>query len=171
MMSSFFKTWSRETPYGGGQGAAPPYFTPTVFNPNTAIDTQDGRNVFSNWGVKVMGTLDVKGGVTLSPYLRWQGGQPYARTFNQAMNFNTAVVIKAENYGAERLPAITIFDLRGEKTIRLTNGTRLGLMVDVYNLFNTNTTQSATFSSGSGFLRPTTITGPRVVGFGGKFDF
>ena len=61
MVSSFFKTWSRETPYGGGQGAAPPYFTPTVFNPNTAINTQDGQNVFSNWGVKVMGTLDQLG--------------------------------------------------------------------------------------------------------------
>jgi hypothetical protein len=171
MMSSVFKTWSHETPYGGGQGAAPPYFTPTVFNPNTGINAPCGQNVFSNWGVKVMGTVDVKWGITVSPYLRWQGGQPYARTFNQSMNFNTAVVIKAENFGAERLPAITIFDLRAEKQIKVGGKMKLGLIVDLYNLFNANAVQSATFSSGSGFLRPTTITGPRVVGFGAKFDF
>jgi carboxypeptidase family protein len=170
MMSSWFKTWSHETPYGGGLGSAPPYFTPTVFNPNTAINAPAGQNSYTSWGVKLMGTLDVPWRITLSPYLRWQSGQPFARTFNQSLNFNSSVVVKAENLGTERLPAITIFDLRAEKSIRF-GGQTVAVLLDLYNLFNTNTIQSATFSSGSGFLRPTTITGPRILGVGLKYDF
>ncbi|MGH9140246.1 MAG: hypothetical protein ACRD2I_03785 [Vicinamibacterales bacterium] len=50
-------------------------------------------------------------------------------------------------------------------------GTTLAVLLDCYNLFNSNAAQAATFSSGSGFLRSITVTGPRIVGFGVKYDF
>ena len=170
MMSSVFKTWSRETPYGGGQGAAPPYFTPDRVQSERGINAPDGHNAYSNWGVKVMGTADAPWGITLSPYLRWQGGQPFARTFNQSLNYNSSVLIKAEKFRSGTPPSHHHFRLESGKAIKV-GGTTLAVLLDLYNLFNSNAVQAATFSSGSGFLRPTTITGPRIVGFGVKLRF
>ena len=40
--------------------------------------------------------------------------------------------------------------------------------VDVYNMFNTNGAQTLTTSSGGFWLRPTAITGPRVLRIGAR---
>jgi hypothetical protein len=40
---------------------------------------------------------------------------------------------------------------------------------DVYNVFNTNTVQTLT-SSGAAWLRPTAITGPRILKIGTRLD-
>ena len=42
---------------------------------------------------------------------------------------------------------------------------------DVYNLFNTNAEQTLTTSSGASWLRPTAITGPRVLRIGARLDW
>ena len=54
---------------------------------------------------------------------------------------------------------------------RLKERWKIDVFFDLYNLFNSNATQAATTTSGSSFLRPTTITGPRMAGFGAKLDF
>ena len=41
---------------------------------------------------------------------------------------------------------------------------------DVYNVFNTNTVQTLTTSSGAAWLRPTAITGPRILKIGTRLD-
>ncbi len=42
---------------------------------------------------------------------------------------------------------------------------------DVYNMFNTNAEQMLTTSSGGSWLRPTAITGPRVVRIGARLQW
>jgi len=171
LMASFSKTWSHESPYATA-GGAPPLFTPTVFNPNTAINTTGGDNDYSNWNGKIMATYNVWKGIKLSPLLRTQSGLPFARTFNATtLSYTSAAVIKAEKDGTERLPTINIFDLRTEKEFAVKERWKIDVFFDLYNLFNSNATQAATTTSGSSFLRPTTITGPRMAGFGAKLDF
>lgn len=43
--------------------------------------------------------------------------------------------------------------------------------LDVYNLFNTNAAQTLTTSAGGSWLRPTAITGPRVLRIGARVDW
>jgi hypothetical protein len=61
-------------------------------------------------------------------------------------------------------------DVRTEKAFRV-NAMRVMGFFDVYNIFNTNAAQTLTTSSGSAWLRPTAITGPRVLRIGARLDW
>jgi hypothetical protein len=177
--ASFFRTWSDESPLAEAQTASgngfvtlPPYNSVTAYNPNTIlVNTSNGRNDYTNWGLKAGGSLDVWHGIKFEPMLRSQSGSPFARTFNVPLNYNSNVQIKAEKWNAERLPTINIFDTRIEKEFTVKENWKFGGFFDVYNIFNSNADQIVTESSGAAFLRPSVITGPRIARIGGKFDF
>jgi Carboxypeptidase regulatory-like domain/TonB dependent receptor len=176
LMASYVKTWAYETPVvawsaGNPSSTMAPYYTPTLFNPNTQINTVAGLNNYTNWTAKFTGTYAAWWGIKFDPTFRTQGGAPFARTFNQTLNYTSAATIKAELFGAERLPTINIFDLRTEKEFTIKDRWKVSAFFDVYNFFNDNATQTATESSGNSFLRPTTITGPRIAAYGAKLDF
>ena len=156
MLGSFSETWSRSG-----------Y---TALTPNALIGSINGQDVFSNWNAKFSGTLDVPWGIRLSPAIRFQQGSPLSRTFQARLNYNSAVTIQAEPFGAERLPNIGILDLRTQKILKI-NRSKVGVFFDIYNITNTNAEQLTTSTSGSAFLRPTAITSPRIARVGVKFDF
>ena len=103
------------------------------------------------------------------PVLRHQSGQPFARTFVRTLNYGNAT-IKADPIAANRTSNITIVDVRTEKMFSI-NAVRMMGFFDVYNVFNTNAVQSLTTSSGGAWLRPTAITGPRVLRIGTRLDW
>ena len=108
-------------------------------------------------------------GFRVVPVLRHQSGTPFARTFVQTLNYGNAT-IKAEPIAANRTPNITLFDLRTEKAFRVKDVRVMGF-VDVYNILNTNAAQTLTTSSGAFWLRPTAITGPRVLRIGARVEW
>ena len=55
--------------------------------------------------------------------------------------------------------------LKGRATIRV-----IGFF-DVYNIFNTNAAQALTTTSGGAWLRPTVITGPRILRIGARLEW
>jgi hypothetical protein len=69
-----------------------------VANPNDTINTEDGRYVFGLWTAKVNGTYDAPLGLRLTPAIRMQSGQPYARTFLATMNYGSQRIL-AEPFG------------------------------------------------------------------------
>ena len=93
-------------------------------------------------------------------------GTAFARTFVRTLNYGSATT-KAERVGSERTPTIALVDLRTEKTF-VTGRTRVMGFFDLYTLFNTNAKQAVTTSSGPSWLRPTTITGPRILRIGAR---
>ena len=103
----------------------------------------------------------------MTPILRHQSGTAFARTFSAALNYSSAVTIKAEPVGAERTPNITLFDVRAEKVFNVT-GRKVSGFFDVYNIFNTNEPQTLTTTSGSAWLFPAAITAPRIARVGVK---
>ncbi|MGH7487161.1 MAG: hypothetical protein ACREMY_16395, partial [bacterium] len=115
-------------------------------------------------------SVDIPWGVRLSPSIRLQQGSPFARTFQTRLNYNSAVAIRAELFGAERLPNINILDLRTQRLLKVGRSS-IGLFIDVYNILNANPEQLTTTTSGGAFLRPTAITSPRIARFGVKLDF
>ena len=107
--------------------------------------------------------------VRVVPVVRSQAGIPFARTFVRTLNYGNAT-IKAEPIDANRTPTITLVDLRTEKAFRVGNARVMGFF-DVYNLFNTNAEQTVTTSSGASWLRPTAITGPRILRIGARLEW
>jgi hypothetical protein len=122
----------------------------------------------------VSGTLDVKWGIRFTPLVRYQSGIPFAPTFTARLNYAN-VPIEAAPYGSARNPNTTIVDLRGEKyftgNVRKLGSTKFGLFLDLYNIFNANSAQSATQTYGPAYLRPITIVGPRMFRVGARFSF
>jgi carboxypeptidase family protein len=155
LLASFARTWNLE-------GAIAANATP-----NLLINTVDGQNTFSTWQAKINATLALPFGLRVTPILRHQSGTAFARTFTTALNYSSAVTIKAERMGDERAPNLTLFDVRAEKVFNVT-GRKVSGFFDVYNVFNANEPQTLTTTSGSAWLFPAAITPPRVARVGVK---
>jgi len=155
LLATYSRTWVRE----GAVGANP---TPNVF-----INTVDGEDRYTTWQAKVNATLTLPHDLRVTPIVRYQSGTAFARTFSTALNYSSAVTIKAEPVGAERTPNITLFDVRAEKGVRI-DRTRVSSFLDVYNIFNVNDPQTLTTTSGSAWLFPAAITPPRIARVGLK---
>jgi hypothetical protein len=97
-----------------------------------------------------------------------QSGVPFARTFVGPLNFGTAT-IKAEPVGS-RSDTVVLVDVREEKACRL-SGVRIAGFVDLYNLLNTNGEQNVTTISGVSWLKPTTISGQRILRVGARLEW
>ena len=159
LLASFDRTWVRE-------GAIAANATP-----NLLINTVDGQDQYATWQAKLNATIALPKDLRVTPILRHQSGTAFARTFSAALNYSSAVTIKAEPVGAERTPNITLFDVRAEKVVRLPGGRRVSGFFDVYNIFNANNPQAMTTTSGSAWLVPSAITPPRIARVGLKFSW
>jgi hypothetical protein len=141
-----------------------------VANPNDAINTDNGQFVFGLWSAKINGSYDAPWGLKLTPALRLQSGQPFARTFQVTLNYGSQRFL-AEPIGSRQQDNIILVDTRVEKVFKLGKGKTLSAFVDGYNLTNTNAAQKINWGSASNFLQPTTIIPPRLFRFGTKFDW
>jgi len=141
-----------------------------VANPNDLINTDNGRYNFGLWTAKVNGTYDAPLGLRLTPAIRMQSGQPYARTFLVTMNYGSQRFL-AEPFGTRRQDNIILVDTRVEKLIRLAKSKTVSVFVDGYNLTNSNAAVNINWASGTTFTTPTTIVPPRLFRFGAKFDW
>jgi len=167
--ASYAYRWNRDnaTGYFGNTLRA----QPDLSNPNDMINTDNGRYDFNLWAAKINGTYDAPWGLRLTPAIRMQSGQPYARTFLATLNYSSTQRILAEPFGSRQQDNIYLVDARVEKPFRIGRAQTLTGFVDIYNLTNTNPAQNIIWSSGSTFQQPTTIVPPRLLRFGAKFDW
>jgi len=159
LLASFTETWSHEAALGAGND----------FTPNALINATSNQVRFTTWQAKLHSTVNLPWDFLVVPVVRHQSGTPFARTFVQTLNYGSAT-IRAEPITANRTPDITIVDLRTEKTFRIKTVRVMGFF-DLYNLFNTNAAQTLTTTSGGSWLRPTAITGPRVLRIGARLQW
>jgi hypothetical protein len=180
IMTNFLYNWDRDRGF--------------IQNPN---QERFNDSTVTVWAFKVVGTWRGPWGLVVSPSIRHQGGDPLARNVSATRgvdlatgvtrNLNITRTYQAEEPGAYREDNITIFDARFEKRLRLPSlqGHELGLFIDVFNITNSNASQSAdstigrrtvTLESGEQveyqrFLRPTGVLSPRIVRLGVKYTF
>jgi hypothetical protein len=138
-------------------------------SPNDLINNDEGRYNFDNWTFKASGSYDARWGIRVSPSYRFQAGQPFGRTFLATTNYGQQRIL-AEPIDAQSQRNFSLIDLRVEKSVAL-GRRKVGLVVDVYNLTNSNAEQNINWASGSSYLAPSNIIGPRIVRFGGRFDW
>jgi TonB dependent receptor len=168
LMVAAHRMWANDTDSG------------KIENPNEALYTDYS---FTNWALKVVGTLEGPWGIVATPLLRHQSGDPMRRRVSVTLRSGT-LSYTAEGVGESRVDNPTIVDVRLEKRFRIQNGHRLGLFLDGFNLTNSNAAESADDVTGRRtaivngisvpypqFMRPTAILNPRVYRFGVKYAF
>jgi hypothetical protein len=120
--------------------------------------------------MKITGSYEPGWALRFSPVLRYQQGDPFARTVSVRLNYGTENV-PAEETGASRRDDVVIFDLRSERKFTLKGRTGLSVFLDAFNILNSNAVTSLITSTGQSYLRPTNILAPRVFRLGAKFTF
>jgi len=145
----------------------------TVSTPNDLINTVDGRLHFTLYTFKVNGTYEAPWAIRVTPAWRFQSGQPFARvivaTSTNGINYGTQRIL-AEPFGTQRQDNISVLDVRVEKAFTVAK-TKVSGFFDVYNLGNSDAKQNITWASGSTYLLPSTVIGPRIMRFGVKYDW
>jgi hypothetical protein len=181
MNASYSYTWTREfhNTYFGNRFASlvqnSSLFGPTATNPNENLEHD-----YSNWNLKVSGTVDAGWGLRVTPVVKMQSGAPYGRyvsipgcnatTTSNCLNYGTQFVL-VEPIGTRRQDTVALFDFRVEKQVRFADRARVGLFFDLFNTFNSNTAVNEVWLSGARFERASTVLGPRIAKFGVKFDW
>lgn len=147
-------------------------------NPNGLVNSSGRLSLDRPHQFKAQGTFELPYGVLLSASYVAQSGLPWARTVrftrtdSPLIVVESAIVVNAEPIGSQRFDVEQDLSLRGEK--RFTFGrTTLGLMVDVFNVFNLSTVTSVqqTRIDLAAFGRPGEILNPRTVRLGARLQF
>ncbi len=194
MVTSFLKTWTQEygTSYfgtgsgsNGGGGSLFAGFANSTGLPITPNGKQD-QSEFSVWTFKIHGTYAPGWGVRLTPIFRAQQGYPYGRVFTANVTGAGITTVSqnfpAESFDARRIQTHKQLDFRAEKKFTLSGRTKLGLLFDVFNVFNSNTetnlnastgrlTISETGASVPTFGSPTTILPPRIARLSARLEW
>jgi hypothetical protein len=171
-------TWSRtvgnyNNAYASNAANADLGISGVFANPNKLINT-DGRTPqdFTH-ELKVLGTYELTplGGARLSGVYRLQSGRPWARS--AAFGIQTGgVPIFVEPRGARQTPAVNTMDLRVEKTWkRSSSAAKLGVFVDVFNVWNQGVALRINNASGPNLGVPTQWLDPRTVRAGARVIF
>jgi Carboxypeptidase regulatory-like domain len=182
--ASISYTWTQEfgnNYYNNRFGTALPGTAFSFFGSYPTTPNEHTENDFTNWNVKFSGTVDAGWGIRVTPVLKTQGGAPYGRYFSVAgcsatvttncSNYGTQIVL-AEPIGTRRQDNLVLFDWRVEKRLTFKpTPAKVGLFLDMFNTFNTNTPVNINWRSGASFEKATTVPGPRIVKFGVKFDW
>jgi hypothetical protein len=102
-----------------------------------------------------------------------RSGQPWARTVNFAAAGQPipSITLRTEPIGARRLPDINLLHMRIEKAIHMSEGRKLALRLNIFNVTNINTEQSILQLSGVNFGRPGGVLPPRIAEVGAEFSF
>jgi hypothetical protein len=174
MTASYSYTWTHEfgsVYFGNRIGTAIPNYSLTSFGNHPDNPNEHTENEFTNWNVKIHGTVEPFWGLRFTPVFKSQSGAPYGRVVRATLNYNAAQPILVEPIGTRRQETVSVFDIRVEKQVRLATHARIGLFLDVFNLANANTAININWVTGPNFEYPITVLPPRIAKFGVKFDW
>jgi hypothetical protein len=117
--------------------------------------------------------------IMLSGSLLSNTGYPYISTYNVTRTIASAAgvsltrsaqTVELSERGDERLPSVTMVDLRISRPIRF--GTRrIVPQLDIFNIPNADTVVSLQNAVGSTYLNPREILAPRIIRVGFSLDF
>jgi hypothetical protein len=174
MTASFSYTWTEE--YGNIYfnnrfSTTVPTGAFSLFGSYPINPNEQTLNEFTNWNMKFSGSVDAGWGLRVTPVLKVLSGAPYGRFIVAALNYNPSQIILVEPIGTRRQDTVSVLDFRVEKQLHLMERARVGLFLDMFNTFNSNTAVNISWGSGASFEKAATVLGPRIVKFGAKFDW
>jgi hypothetical protein len=162
---------------GSNEGGAAGFTVPVDLNdPNNVRNFFDGAvGLDSKFALRLSGSYVLPGDVTLAGSLISNGGQPYQSTYTITRTVfptltRASQVVRLSERGDERLPNVTMLDLRVARAFRF--GERsITPQFDVFNVTNASTTAALTTGVGGRYLFPSEILAPRIVRLGVAVGF
>lgn len=141
-------------------------------DPNEQILAEGHLDIDPTHLFKVQGTVVLPLGFNLGGYFSIISGRTYADILNVGrLNQGTVNILVTES-GSKSNPTRINLDLRLEKTLFFSGTAKLGLMFDVFNLFNAGTATGTNSDIGSTrYGMPTAIVMPRSVRLGARVMF
>ena len=114
--------------------------------------------------------------ITVAGSLISNTGYPYVSTYTVTRSIFPGLVRSSQQVllssrGDERLPTVTMVDLRFSRPIPVGHGRRISPQLDIFNVGNASTIVSYGAAVGSAYLRPGEIVAPRIVRLGVTVDF
>jgi outer membrane receptor protein involved in Fe transport len=169
-LTSFEYTWLDQfhstdstTSADGAAGNAKQYY----WQPNRA---RFGTETSSLWNYKILGRYVLPWDVGISGSYKLQSGRNYGRSISVTLPIARAEILRVEPVNTNRAPNVAITDLRFDKSFKLGRLGRFTGMVDVFNLFNSDTV--TTFRTTTvNFMEVTSLLDPRIVRFGVRYEF
>jgi len=152
------------------------------------IDLNDPNNTRFPTGIigndsltalRLSGSYEVWGGVTVAGSLVSNTGYPYVSTFvmtrAQAAQQGIALTratqtVQLSRRGKERYDRVSMLDLRLSRPFQV-GGVRVAPQIDVFNITNAATPTTNTLAVGSSYLAPVEILAPRIARIGIVLDF
>ena len=146
LQASFDYQWRNEFRAASGESRSPLVADPLVVGSgghgriwqNHSLDV-DARQATTNWGARLLARYTLPYDVGLAANVRHQSGWPYAliqRVDIPGTGTNQPIFLT--DLAANRSENVTMADLRLDKAFAVGAGGRLTLMLDLYNLFNSN---------------------------------
>jgi hypothetical protein len=147
------------------------YTSGLFFNPNDQINAQGRDPAVEPVLVKLQGTYNAKWGILVSGYYRYSQGVVYTRTLAVRGLPQGTTTVFAEPLGSSELPHNHNTDLRIEKRFDLAAARRIGVSLDVFNLFNASTITAVGTTTSVNLGRPQQIVNPRIARLGVRFTW
>jgi len=159
--------------------------TTAITNP-TGISFQDGQSTIARylikasgayqlpWDIMLAANLNINDGATRLLSINGPGAVYGGVTTTGAASTISYTTLKFENDGNTHFKPTELLDLSAQKVINFRGGkNRLKLMLDGFNIFNTNAITAYTSGNKSltTFTSPSTIVPPRVFRIGGSISF
>ena len=178
LQASFDYQWRDEFRAADGESRSPLFADPLRVGSgghgriwqNHSVEV-DARQATTNWGGRLMARYRLPYNIGLSGNLRHQSGWPYSliqRVDIPGTGTNQPVFLT--DLSENRSENVTIADIRLDKAITVGNENRLTVMVDVYNLFNSNAVTNFSLRTGDD-KRVIAALDPIAVKVGVRFQF
>jgi len=161
-------------------GGATPITNPTGINFQTGISTIARYLMKASaayqlpWDVMLAANLNINDGATRTLSINGPGAVYGGVTTTGANSTISYTTLKFQNDDATRLAATKLLDLSAQKVINFRGGkNRVKLMLDAFNVFNTNTilTYTSNNKSLTTFTSPSSLVPPRVFRIGATVSF
>jgi hypothetical protein len=121
--------------------------------------------------LKLAGSYTFNFGFNIGTFIRYQSGEPYARTIESQERMNQGwEVVRFEERGAQRLDSVMTVDLRLAQRFTL-GPTELEVMLDGFNLTNANTVLDMGYEVHGSYGDVYQILPPRIFRIGAKISF
>jgi hypothetical protein len=157
--------------YTGGSGGGNYYY-----NPNRQINAYGPLQYDAPHYLHIYGTVELPLGFNLTPRFLLRSGRNWNRYLYNY--WAGRVPIRIEERGSRRLPFRKTFDLRLEKVFKFPGRTRIGVILDMFNVFNwaveENIESNIAYAAYGKAIRTDVwpgITAPRYVRLGLRFFF
>ncbi len=130
----------------------------------------------SRYAFRLAGSYVLPADITVAGSLISNSGYPYVSTYTVSRSIFPGLTRSSQSVyltsrGDERLPNVTMVDLRVSRAFRFTGNRRITPQLDIFNIGNASTIVNYGASVGSAYLKPGEIVAPRIVRIGFTIDF